>query len=34
MKEIFKFAVSTFTLLLLLAVLVFGVYGAVQIIFA
>lgn len=34
MKEIFKLAVSTLTLLLLLAVLVFGAYGAVQLIFA
>ena len=34
MKEIFKLAVSTFTLLLLLAVLMFGAYGAVQLIFA
>lgn len=34
MKEIFKLAVSTLSLLLLLAVLVFGAYGAVQLIFA
>lgn len=34
MKEIFKLAVGTLTLLLLLAVLVFGAYGAVQLIFA
>lgn len=34
MKEIFKLAVSTLTLLLLLAVLVFGAYGAVHLIFA
>ena len=34
MKEIFKLAVSTLTLLLLLAVLAFGAYGAVQLIFA
>lgn len=30
LKEIFKLAVRSLTLLLLLAVLVFGVYGAVQ----